>query len=169
MWLGFTVDFKRCLHFRAAIANQKALEICERQGVENKQNWTSLVVQWLRICLPIQETWVRSLLWKIPLTEGRLSLKAEQLRKPKHPGACALQQKKPPHRASRSLCPKTKGCKWKELAPTRGSPRAAAKTQCSRNEYILKKLLVFKTLIGFNISLNQKYFQTYFFLEAIIL
>ena len=27
----------------------------------------SLVAQWLRICLPIQETWVRSLIWEDPL------------------------------------------------------------------------------------------------------
>ena len=30
---------------------------------------------------------------KIPLTEGQLSLKAEQLLNPKHPRACALQQR----------------------------------------------------------------------------
>ena len=34
-------------------------------AVENLEGGTSLVVQWLRICLPIQGTWVRSLLWKI--------------------------------------------------------------------------------------------------------
>ena len=27
----------------------------------------SLVAQWLRICLPIQETWVRPLIWEDPL------------------------------------------------------------------------------------------------------
>ena len=26
--------------------------------------WASQVVQWLRICLPMQETWVRSLIWE---------------------------------------------------------------------------------------------------------
>ena len=27
---------------------------------------TSLVVQWLRICLPVQRTWVRALVWEDP-------------------------------------------------------------------------------------------------------
>jgi len=26
--------------------------------------WSSLVVQWLGICLPLQRTWVRSLVWE---------------------------------------------------------------------------------------------------------
>ena len=31
----------------------------------SKKNWrTSLVVQWIRICLPMQGTWVRSLVWE---------------------------------------------------------------------------------------------------------
>ena len=28
------------------------------------KRWTSLVVQWLRISLPVQGTWVRSLVWE---------------------------------------------------------------------------------------------------------
>ena len=31
---------------------------------------TSLVVQWLRICLAMWETWVRSLGWEDPLDKG---------------------------------------------------------------------------------------------------
>ena len=31
---------------------------------------TSLVVQWLRICLPMQGTWVRSLVWEDPTCHG---------------------------------------------------------------------------------------------------
>ena len=33
----------------------------------------SLVVQWLRICLPVQGTWVWSLVWKIPHAAEQLS------------------------------------------------------------------------------------------------
>ena len=32
--------------------------------------WASLVVQWLRIHLPIQGTWVRALVWKDPTCRG---------------------------------------------------------------------------------------------------
>ena len=32
-----------------------------------KESWgASLVVQWLRICLPMQGTWVRALVWEDP-------------------------------------------------------------------------------------------------------
>ena len=34
--------------------------------------WASLVVQWLRICLPVQGTQVRSLVGKIPRAAGQL-------------------------------------------------------------------------------------------------
>ena len=30
----------------------------------------SLVVQWLRICLPMQGTWVRALVWEDPTCRG---------------------------------------------------------------------------------------------------
>ena len=28
--------------------------------------WASLVAQWLRVCLPVQGTWVRTLVWEDP-------------------------------------------------------------------------------------------------------
>ena len=31
---------------------------------KNYDYWTSLVVQWLRVCLPMQKTWVQLLLWE---------------------------------------------------------------------------------------------------------
>ena len=31
---------------------------------------TSLVAQWLRICLPVQGTWVRALVWEDPTCRG---------------------------------------------------------------------------------------------------
>ena len=32
-------------------------------SVKKSHCWTSLVVQWIRICLPVQGTWVRPLIW----------------------------------------------------------------------------------------------------------
>ena len=32
--------------------------------------WTCMVVQWLRICLPMQETWAGSLIWEVPTRSG---------------------------------------------------------------------------------------------------
>ena len=32
--------------------------------------WASLVAQWLRICLPVQGTWVRALVWEDPTCRG---------------------------------------------------------------------------------------------------
>ena len=34
------------------------------------QPGTSLVAQWLRICLPMQRTWVRALVWEDPSCHG---------------------------------------------------------------------------------------------------
>ena len=34
------------------------------------KNRASLVIQWLRICLPMQETWVWSLVWEDPTSRG---------------------------------------------------------------------------------------------------
>ena len=33
---------------------------------KNEQGWTSLVTQWVKICLPMQGTWVWSLIWEDP-------------------------------------------------------------------------------------------------------
>ena len=32
--------------------------------------WASLVAQWLRVCLPVQGTWVRVLVWEDPTCRG---------------------------------------------------------------------------------------------------
>ena len=55
----------------------------------------SLVVQWLRICLPMQGTWVRALVREDPSCRGATK-PVPQLLKPEHPRARALQQEKPP-------------------------------------------------------------------------
>ena len=38
--------------------------------VRTRVRGTTLVVQWLRICLAMRETWVRSLGWEDPLDKG---------------------------------------------------------------------------------------------------
>ena len=38
--------------------------------VKKKNLGTSLVVQWLRISLPMQGTWVRALVWEDPTCRG---------------------------------------------------------------------------------------------------
>ena len=46
-------------------------EINEKDMKENiKKIRASLVAQWLRICLPMQGTWVRALLWEDPTCRG---------------------------------------------------------------------------------------------------
>ena len=42
----------------------------ERRGKGEFYLKTSLVAQWLRIRLPMQETWVRSLVWEDPTCRG---------------------------------------------------------------------------------------------------
>ena len=51
-----------------------------------------LVAQWLRICLPMQGTWVQSLVWKDPICHNYWNL----------PRTCALQLEKPPRSTVRS-------------------------------------------------------------------
>ena len=38
--------------------------------IKKTQRGASLVVQWLRICLPMQGTWVRALVWEDPTYRG---------------------------------------------------------------------------------------------------
>ena len=39
-------------------------------NLKKKEWWASLVAQWLRICLPMQGTWVRALVWEDPTCCG---------------------------------------------------------------------------------------------------
>ena len=41
-----------------------------RGNQENSNNWASLVAQWLRICLLMQGTRVRALVWEDPTCRG---------------------------------------------------------------------------------------------------
>ena len=39
-------------------------------GLQKTFNWASLVAQWLRVCLPVQGTRVRALVWEDPACHG---------------------------------------------------------------------------------------------------
>ena len=54
----------------------------------------SLVVQWLRICLPMQETRVRALVWEDPTCRGATGPVSHNYRACTS-GACAPQQERP--------------------------------------------------------------------------
>ena len=47
---------------------------CGGLGVSKSNKGTSLVVQWLSICLPMQGTWVQSLVWEGPTCPGASKL-----------------------------------------------------------------------------------------------
>ena len=54
---------------------------------------TSLVVQWLGVCLPMQGTWVRSLVREVPICHGATCIKTTEACVPR---AHTLQQEMPP-------------------------------------------------------------------------
>ena len=78
----------------------------------------SLVAQWLRICLPMQGTWVRALVWEDPTCRGAAGPA------PLEPVLCnkrGRDSERPAHRDE----------EWPPLAATRESPRTETKTQHS--------------------------------------
>ena len=92
---------------------------------------TSLVVQWIRICLPLQGPWVQSPVWEDSSSLGAAkplchNYWAHATTTEVHvPTACALQQEKPPQFVDWPL-------QWR-VAPALHNwrkPRAAAKIQC---------------------------------------
>ena len=106
--------------------------------------WTSLVVQWLRVHLPMQGTQVRSLVledptclgatkpvchcWVLALEPGSCNYWAlvQQPLKPEHSRVCAPQQEKPPQWEARAP-PLESTPRFLKLGKAR-----AAKTQCSQ-------------------------------------
>ena len=44
--------------------------LAERSQTQNSTYWASLVAQWLRVCLPVQGTRVRALVWEDPTCRG---------------------------------------------------------------------------------------------------
>ena len=57
---------------RLTVTDISKEEMTDFKGVQFKKNkaWASLVVQWLRVCLPVQGTRVRALVWEDPTCRG---------------------------------------------------------------------------------------------------
>ena len=112
-----------------------------------ENNWgTSLVAQWIRICLPMQGTRVRSLVWEDPACHGasksmchnywvcalepvshNYSARVPQLLKPTHLEPMLLNK-----RSHHNEKPVHRNKELPLLTRTRESPRAAMKTQCNQ-------------------------------------
>ena len=71
-------------------------------GIVKNRARTFLVVEWIRICLPIQGTWVWSLVREDPTCCRATKPMCPQLLRPTHPKACAPQQEKPPQWEART-------------------------------------------------------------------
>ena len=55
-----------CMYIRVCVSVNDSVYIQNKISL----NRTSLVAQWLRICLPMQGTWVRALIWVDPTCRG---------------------------------------------------------------------------------------------------
>ena len=88
---------------------------------------TSLVVQWLRIHLPVQRTQVRSLTWEDSICHRATEPMCRNCWAGV-PGACSLQQERPSQWEASAPQPKSSS----PHTATRESPRAATKTRCSQ-------------------------------------
>ena len=98
-----------------------------RVFISEMKTWTSLMVQWLRIYLPMQGTQVRSLVLEDSSCCGtKKSMSCNywahtpQQLKPSHARDCAPQQEKP--------------LQWNPHTTTRENPRAATNTQHSQEK-----------------------------------
>ena len=59
-------------HFETEVKVSRGLSLMKLSGfiMSLEKERASLVVQWLRICLPMQATWVRALAWEDPTCRG---------------------------------------------------------------------------------------------------
>ena len=48
----------------------RLIKISSQKSSKVNKCWASLVAQWLRVCLPMQGTWVRALVWEDPTCCG---------------------------------------------------------------------------------------------------
>ena len=87
--------------------------------------WASLVAQWLRICLLMQGTRLRALVWEGPTCRGATRPVSHNY------GACASGACAP-KRGRDSERPVHRDEEWPPLATTRESPRTETKTQHSQ-------------------------------------
>ena len=90
-----------------------------------KDTWASLMAQWLGVCLPMQGTRVRALVWEDPTccgATGPVSHNTEPARlEPVLRNKRGRDSERPAHRDE----------EWPPLATTRESPRTETKTQRS--------------------------------------
>ena len=101
---------------------------------KNLSSGTSLVVQWLRIHLPVQGTWFQSLVQEDPTCRGAIKFVSHNY------WACVPQLLKPTclepvlcnKRSHRNEMPAYRNEEWPPLATTTESLRAATKTQRSQ-------------------------------------
>ena len=96
---------------------------------KTQTSWTSLVVQWSRICLPVQETQVLSLVPKDSACHKATEPVCH------HCWAHGLQPLKPTRSeatAASGLCTATR--EQNPLMATRESPQAAMKTRCGQQQ-----------------------------------
>ena len=91
------------------------------------QGRTSLVVQRLRICLPVQGTGLPSQVWEDHTAVEQLSLCAATTEARSLQGPCSTTRE-----ATAMRSPQATG-EQPPLSETRERPRAAMKTQCSQN------------------------------------
>ena len=91
-----------------------------------KKDRASLVAQWLRICLLVQGTRVRALVWEDPTCHGATGPVSHSCWACAS-GACAPQQERPRYCER----PAHRDEEWPPLAATRESPRTETKTQHS--------------------------------------
>ena len=94
--------------------------------VSKRKTRASLVVQWLRICLPMQGTRVRALVWEDPTCRGATRPVSHSY------WACAYGACAPNKRGRDSERPAHRDEGWPLLAATRESPCAETKTQHSQ-------------------------------------
>ena len=92
----------------------------------------SLVVQWLRICLPMQGTRVRALVWEDPTCHGA-TRPVTTITEPAHLEP-VLRNKRGRDSERSAHCDE----EWPPLAATRESPRTETKTQHSHKIKINK-------------------------------
>ena len=118
-----------------------------------KNSWrTSLVAQWLRIRLPMQETWVRSLVWKIPHDAGQLS-SCTTTTESACSRACASRQKKAA--ATRSLHAATSEYPAHTLMKTQSSQTKEEKELMESSEENKRHLSVEKQNLIYVIKLKS--------------
>ena len=69
VFLNQSFVFVKVLYY-ISIKCTKPVWQAKTSAFKNVNNWASLVAQWLRVCLPMQGTRVRALVWEDPTCRG---------------------------------------------------------------------------------------------------